>query len=763
MKTISKYIIAFLLFLAPYVLVSQSVALVLSGGGAKAFSHIGVLRALEENNIPIDYVIGNSMGALIGGLYASGYTPEEIYTLLINPEFVKFTKENHSKKACFYQVDEPTASFAGFTFKVDKGFSVQLPLSVYDFKEIDYNLMEFFAGASALSKSNFDSLMIPYRCVASDIDSSRMVVFKDGNLTKAIRASITFPFFVRPIDIDGTLYFDGGMYDNFPVDVAIKEFNPDLIIGSKAVNNYSAPSPDNAISLMQSMLMTKADFEIDSAQGVVIESNTGQGTIFEFNRVQTYIDSGYVAASRMIASIKLRVNERGANDNISARRSNFKSRIPSINLNKVKIKGLNKKQQQYFEKLLGENSRFSTTEEFHKLYKCLITNENIISVYPEIVYDSISKGFDLNLIMKKSDPFNLQVGGYISSSGVNEGYIDFGYNYFGKSAKNIKVGAYFGTFYNSFSTTGKIEFPYKIPITLKLKFLVSRKNYFSNVRYFLEDNFPAYIITDENYLDFSFSIPSNYAGVMAVGVSNINANFQYYQDNYFTRTDTADVSNFYFLSPWFEYEINTFNHKLYPTSGQHLLFGFGYYVGNEKYTEGSGKSPLKEIVTDIDYYSIKLHYNKMFSISSSFSLGVLGEGSFSTKPLLSNYISTLLIATPYTPIPVMKTLFLENYRSFSYGSVGAVMDYNFYKEFNFRVDGYYYVPYQKIEKRTNDNMAYLSDPITHHYFVGSARFIYHPPIGVVSASVNYIERPGSKFGFLVNLGYLIFNKSKLNR
>jgi len=760
MKRGPIYIIIILLFLAPYALVSQSVALVLSGGGAKAFSHIGVLRALEENNIPIDYVIGNSMGALIGGLYVSGYSPDEIQALIINPDFIKFTKESQTKNACFYQIDEPTASFVGFTFKVDKGFSIQLPLSVYDFKEIDYNLMEYFAGASALSKLNFDSLMVPYRCVASDIDSSRMVVFKDGNLTKAIRASVTFPFFVRPIDIDGTLYFDGGMYDNFPVDIAISEFNPDFVIGSKAVNNYSAPNPDDAISLMQSMLMTKADFEIDSAQGIVIESNTGQGTIFEFARVQTYIDSGYVAANRMISTIKMRVSERGGLD---LKRSNFKSRMPKIELSNVNFKGLNGRQRQYFEKLLGKNSRFNSTEEFHELYKCLISNENINSVYPEIVMDSIDGSFDLDLIMKKSDPFNLRVGGYISSSGVNEGFIDFGYNYFGKSAKNIRVGAYFGTFYNSFSTVGKIEFPHKIPITLKLKFQVSRKNYFSNVRYFLEDNFPAYIITDENYLDFAFSIPTNYAGVMAVGVSNINAQFQYYQDNYFTRTDTTDVSNFYYLSPWFEYEINTFNRKLYPTSGQHLLLGFGYYNGNEKYTEGSGKSPLKEVVTNLDYYSVKLHYTQMFKLSSSFTIGGIGEGSFSTKPLLSNYVSTLLMATPFEPIPVMKTLFLENYRSFSYLSLGAVFDYNFYRDFNFRVDGYYYLPYEKIEKGVNDNLAYLSDPFTHNYFAGSARFIYHPPIGVVSASVNYIERPGSKFGFLVNLGYLIFNKSKLNR
>ena len=85
------------------------------------------------------------------------------------------------------------------------------------------------------------------------------------------------------------------------------------------------------------------------------------------------------------------------------------------------------------------------------------------------------------------------------------------------------------------------------------------------------------------------------------------------------------------------------------------------------------------------------------------------------------------------------------------------------KNFNLRLDGYYYLPYEKINKGDVGNKAYLSEPFNYQYFLGSARIIYHPPIGVISDSVNYIEKPGSKFGFLINLGYLIFNKSKLNK
>jgi NTE family protein len=129
---------------------------------------------------------------------------------------------------------------------------------------------------------------------------------------------------------------------------------------------------------------------------------------------------------------------------------------------------------------------------------------------------------------------------------------------------------------------------------------------------------------------------------------------------------------------------------------------------------------------------------------------------------MSNYISTLLLAQPFEPIPVMRSMFLENYRANIYGNTGVIINYNFYKNFDFRIDGYYYVPYEKI-LRNESNQAVLSSPFSYQYFVGSARILYRPPIGVISASVNYIEKPGSKLGFLINLGYLIFNKSKLNR
>lgn len=759
-----KNIIIFIFIVLPLWLSSQNVALVLSGGGAKAFSHIGVLKALEENDIPITYIVGNSMGALIGALYSSGYTPEEIRIIMSDREFfLNITKESNISNACYYQENEPDAAFVNFPFTIDKGFNIQLPLSVYNFNDVDYALMEYFSRPSAVSENIFDSLMIPFRSVAADIDSSRLVVFREGNLSKAIRATITFPFFVRPIKIDDVVYFDGGMYNNFPVDIAISEFNPDFIIGSKAVNNFSSPNPDDAVSLMQSMLMAKADFEIDSSLGILIESKSGEESIFKFSKIDDYVDSGYVAANRMIGEILERLDPNNNPVSITEKRNEFNARLPKITIGNISITGVNDKQKRYFLRLIGSSDHYISTDKFSDFYSCLLSNENIMNIYPEMEYDSLERNFNLNLIIKKSEPFNLRVGGYISSAGVNEGYLEFGYKQLGKTAKNFSIGSYFGTFYNSFSVKSKIEFPGTLPVFISLDFLVSRKNYFSNARYFYEDKFPAYIISDENYLELAMGVPVGYKGVAIVGVSNINAYFQYYPDNYFTRSDTADVSNFYFLAPFIELKSNSLNRKMYPTKGSSFYLGFSYYMGNEKYTMGSGKSTPIEVKTDLGYYALSLRFLKYFELSRKISLGFSSEIGISSKPLLDSYISSLLLANQYEPIPIMKTLFLENYRANNYGGIGASVVYNFYKRFDFRFDSYYYIPYNKVLKSSVDNTAYLSKPFTHHYYLGSARLVYRPPFGVISVSVNYIEKPGSKVGFLVNLGYLIFNKSRINR
>jgi len=742
---------------------SQKVALVLSGGGAKATAHIGVLKALEENDIPIDYIIGNSMGALIAGLYASGYSPEEIETILTQPGLYDFRKGDTKRNYYFFQQHERNASILNIPFSFNRGLDLNLPINFYNVTDLDYMIMEYFACPAATCNYEFDSLMIPFRCVATDIDSSKIVVFRDGDLAMAVRSSLTFPFFIKPIKVKDKLLFDGGIYDNFPVDIAKEEFNPDFLIGSKAVSNYSSPDEDDVVSQLQNMLMKKADFSLNSTQGVLIEINSGSENIFQFSKVPHYIDSGYAAASRTISVLKNKIGRKSDTVKLHKKRLQFLSDKTQMIIGEIQVKGVNPKQAQYFRNSIARPEKRFESQEFKKVYKRLVANENVRSVYPSLTYNNSTRKFDVCLDVNTTDPFNIGFGGYISSSGVNEGYLDIGLRLLGKTSKKIDVNAYFGTYYNSVGGFFKFERPGVFPFDLKIGGLVSRKNYFSNTRYFFEDDFPAYIIIDENYVELSGGIPVGLSHSLRAGLSNININYRYYHDNYFTRTDTADVSNFYYLNPFIEFERNNLNRKQYANKGSKFYLGFNYYSGNQHFTPGSTASGEQEFTEDLHFIILKARYEQYFKISKPFDVGLTAEVEYSDKPLLNNYVSSLLIADQYNPVPVMKTLFLENYRANTYAGVGIRGIFHIVRNLDLRVEMYYYLPYQKIISVERSSAVEYSKPFSYHYLLGNIQVLYYTPIGPLGVSVNYIEKEGDKFSFLFNFGYLIFNRSRYYR
>ena len=215
---------------------TQSVGLVLSGGGAKGIAHIGVIQALEDNDIPIDYITGTSMGAIVGGLYASGYSPQEMMQLLMSKEFTNWsTGVISSNLTYYYDKSAPTPAFITLNFTLrdtSKNVSSIIPSSLINPIPMNFAFMELFAPYTAQCKSNFNNLFVPFRCITSDVFHKRKLVCSSGDLGDAIRASMSFPLVFKPIYQNGFPLFDGGIYDNFPVDVMRKDFAPDLLSAS---------------------------------------------------------------------------------------------------------------------------------------------------------------------------------------------------------------------------------------------------------------------------------------------------------------------------------------------------------------------------------------------------------------------------------------------------------------------------------------------------------------------------------------------------
>lgn len=198
-----KITVIIALFLAAIQIVSaQKVGLVLSGGGAKGAAHIGVIKALEENNIPIDYITGTSIGAIIGSLYAMGYSPEEMLELMLSKEFSYWQTGTVEEQYTYYFKEPyPTPEFAHFSIDMSDSLQIKasfLPQSLINPIQMNQAFMALFSQATAKAGWNFDNLFVPFRCVASDIYTKKPIIFKNGDLGDAVRASMTFPFSSSP-------------------------------------------------------------------------------------------------------------------------------------------------------------------------------------------------------------------------------------------------------------------------------------------------------------------------------------------------------------------------------------------------------------------------------------------------------------------------------------------------------------------------------------------------------------------------------------
>ena len=257
MKRIAAIITLFILLFTA-IASGQKVGLVLSGGGAKGAAHIGVIKALEENNIPIDYVTGTSAGAIVGSLYAMGYTPEEMVQLMLSDQFSYWqtgTVENEYQY--YFTRPDPTPQFGHFSIDMTDSLQVKanfLPESLINPIQMNQAFMGLFSQAAAKAVWNFDNLFVPFRCVASDVYGKKPIIFKNGDLGDAVRASMTFPFFFQPIWRDSVPLFDGGIYDNFPVGPMKEAFHPDFIFGSSVAGGNNKPST-NPYNQIESMIM----------------------------------------------------------------------------------------------------------------------------------------------------------------------------------------------------------------------------------------------------------------------------------------------------------------------------------------------------------------------------------------------------------------------------------------------------------------------------------------------------------------------------
>lgn len=234
-KLFKKVALVFLLLIVSFkVFARPKVALVLSGGGARGYVHIATIKMIEKYGIPVDYVVGTSMGAIIGMLYAAGYTSDDMIEVVKTYD-IPGAINNVELTTNVPLVRDESGLDPKITLSIDDNGILGSTGIVGDIKILNL-LNALYAKVNNIS--DFDEFPRKFRAVAADVITGDTKVFKSGHVAEAVRASMSIPMAFPVFEIDGSYYVDGGINDNMPIDVAINEFNPDIIISSDCTNEF---------------------------------------------------------------------------------------------------------------------------------------------------------------------------------------------------------------------------------------------------------------------------------------------------------------------------------------------------------------------------------------------------------------------------------------------------------------------------------------------------------------------------------------------
>ena len=740
---------------------AQKVGLVLSGGGAKGMTHIGIIRALEENNIPIDYIAGTSMGAIVGSLYAMGYSPDDMEALLRSPDFKRwYSGQVEPQYEYYFKKGRPTPEFLNIRFAFRDSLrakSLRLPTSMVNPIQMNLVFVELFARSTAACHGNFDDLFVPFRCIASDVYNKKPLVMRNGDLGDAVRASMSFPFVFKPIEIDSILAYDGGIYNNFPTDVMREDFHPDVIIGSVVAANPSKPNENDLMSQIENMVMQKTDYSIPDSLGIVMTFKYDDVSLLDFDRLDELHDIGYNRTMSIMDSIKSRIHRRVNADNVRLRRMVYRSNLPQFRFRDIYIEGANAQQQAYIKKEFHDDPHeVFTYEDLKRGYFRLLADNMISEIIPHAVYDPQTDLYSLRLKVKMEDNFSVRIGGSVSTTSSNQIYLGVGYQNLNYYSKEVTIDGQIGKIYNNAQFMARFDLPTRVPTSYRLIGSICTFDYYKKDKLFSRHDIPSFNSKDERFLKLMVSLPflANKRAEFSFGIGKLEDN--YFQSNVIDfEKDRSDQSVYRLLGGAIGFYGSTLNARQYATKGYYEKLIAQIFTGKEKFIPGNSPETAtwKERQSWLQISYMKEAYHTM---SPKFTLGWMAEAVYSSKNFSENYTATMMQACDFSPTPHSELMYNEAFRANQYIAAGIKPIYVLNDMFQVRTEFYGFVPIFPI-KKNSFNKAYYGKVFSRFEYLGELSVVCHLPFGAISAYVNHYSSPRKEWNVGITLGWQLFN------
>ncbi|MDY6915679.1 MAG: patatin-like phospholipase family protein [Candidatus Cloacimonadota bacterium] len=398
MKKISLLLVILLL---TCFLKAEEIGLALSGGGASGLAHIGVLRALEKEGIEIDYISGTSAGALVGGLYAMGYTVDEIEHIVLNNSWREILDDTIGRKS-LYISNKRWLPLGNLNFYLDDNYIPKIPQAFFAGNNFINFLFDITYEASATN--DFKKFNIPFSCTATNIITGELKVFEQGCLHEVIRASMSFPSLLKPFEIGDSLYIDGGILANLPSEAVI-DMGADYVIGVKANNKLKERDDINTlIDVLNQSINVNIQKNVKKSENLcdlLIEPELSEFQLLDFEKAKEIIRAGEKAAERKIKQIK---------PNTKKRKQKIKySKVPyEIRITDIKIEGNQYLSTAKTKEYLGlRKDEYYSKSQLINAIRETYNSKLFESIYPRLCRDE--KGFILIVKVKEKNRRQLNV------------------------------------------------------------------------------------------------------------------------------------------------------------------------------------------------------------------------------------------------------------------------------------------------------------------------------------------------------------------
>jgi NTE family protein len=764
---LSRIIHSLIVFAIVIPIQGQRVGLVLSGGGAQALSHIGVLKALEEHHINVDYIVGTSMGSVIGAMYASGMTVAEMEAYVTSDGYREMS-EGVIDIQYQYLFHQPPLDASMLSIRLGGGESVKqfIPTHLISPEIMDWETMRGLSAANYRCRENFDSLMIPFRCLASDVESKQSVIFQSGSLSQAVRASMTYPFYIPAISIDGKLMFDGGIYNNYPLDVMYKTFMPDIIIGSNVSGIIAQPKEDDFVSQIESLIVYRDAHQQPCPEAIEIKPDVSAFGTFTFGNASDIILKGYQAAQEKLSDWIATHGEIGRVDafDIAKKRREFLSLKVPENITKIEIEGLEVGESARMVKGMISGLDKVNFDHLEKRYYALWRDQRIHKVFPISSADTAqanADGYLLKLNVKKELPALVTIGGNFSSRAINTGMIALQYHPFKNRDASIYGNSYFGKFYGSAMIGASwATKSFRFPSSLSLEFIQNRWDYYRSVSAFFEDVKPSFVLVNERFFQGKFKWSASQHSMFTVQSAYTHQYDKYYQTRQFLSVDTADVTEFDAWIQRITWEYNTLNRKQYSNEGSCVRVSVKNSYGRESSIPGS-TSALRDTTSFWhNWLEMKLSATKYWEIANHVSCLTQMGGGWSNQEVFNNYMGTILQMSAFNAIPEASTYFMPQFRGLVYSTTGIGLVLSWRSRFDFRLE-YHRMDNWKRYLSNTLNKARLEYRTESNAQI-SGSFVFQTPAGPLSFQLNYMERNAQPVSALFHFGYILFNDSPRN-